>query len=168
MERRRFLCYAGCLGVASITGCAVGRASRKEAELSGQTESIRAEDLTYCGLDCTACDVYKATVNGDQEARMRAVKSWTPVAQEHWGLEKFGPAIIDCDGCRTPGPKFRGHGWCPTRACAQERDLSICGLCPEWRECGRVAESLGDSCEARANLEAISQNFSRGVVRDSQ
>ena len=169
MKRRRFLYCMGCAGITAITGCAVGRfLGKKGDKMSAQEGSIRPEDLTYCGLDCNSCDVYKATVHGDQEARMRAVESWTPVAQEHWGIDTLDPSIIDCTGCRTGKASFKGYGWCPTRACAQERNLSSCGLCNEWQTCDHLSESVGESSEARANLEMISQSVSKSIDGDNQ
>jgi len=159
----------GCAGTAAITGCAMGGIRGKQGDkTSGQEISINPEDLTYCGFDCKSCDVYKATIHGDQEARMRAVESWTPIAREHWGMDTLDPSIIGCTGCRTTGPKFKGYGWCPTRACAQERGVSSCGLCPEWTTCARVSESIGDSTEARANLEMIAQSANKSGDFDNQ
>ena len=169
MKRRRFLYCIQCAGIAAFTGCAMVRGHGKKAGKTPEyAGTIRPEDLSYCGLDCKSCDSYKATVYGDQEARMRAVKSWTPVAKEHWGLDTLDPNIIDCTGCRTPGPKHKGYGWCPTRACAQERNLSSCGLCPEWQTCDRLLESVGDSAEARANLEVIAQSSNKSGDGDNQ
>ena len=129
--------------------------------MPGQELSINPEDLTYCGLDCEKCDVHKATIHGDEKARMRAVESWTPVAQEHWGLDTLDPSIIECMGCRSGQASFKGYGWCPTRACAQEKGLLSCGLCPEWQTCDYLAGSMGDSVEARSNLEAISESVNQ-------
>jgi len=97
-------------------------------------------------------------MHGDEEARVRAVDTWTPVAREHWGLDELDPSIIDCTGCRSGIASFQGYGWCPTRACAQERGIVSGGLCPEWRSGDRWAESVGESAAARANLELISQS----------
>ena len=66
------------------------------------------------------------------------------------------------------GAKFKGYGWCPTRACAQERVVSSCGLCPEWTTCERVSESIGESSEARANLEKIAQSTNKSVDGNNQ
>ena len=34
--------------------------------------AVNPEDFSYCGVNCNACDVFKGTVHGDQEARLRA------------------------------------------------------------------------------------------------
>ena len=92
--------------------------------------TIRPEDLSWCGVDCNSCDVFKATVHGDEEARMRAVKLWTKTAQEHWGMETLDPEILDCKGCRSEGhAKHKGYGRCPISPCAKSRGLASCGLC---------------------------------------
>ena len=120
--------------------------------------TIRPEDLSYCGVDCNSCDVFKATVHGDEEARMRAVKLWTKTAQEHWGMETLDPEILDCTGCRVEGyAKHKGYGRCPIPPCAKSRNLTSCGLCSEWSQCERLSGVFADEPQARKNLEAIAQ-----------
>jgi hypothetical protein len=122
---------------------------------AGRT-AVRPEDFAYCGIDCTDCDVYKASAHGDEEARRRALKTWTKTAQEHWGMTSLDPAILKCKGCRAEGKDiFKGCRHCPIRACARRRGLASCGLCPEWRTCKRLDSLLGDCPEARPVLERI-------------
>lgn len=33
--------------------------------------------IAYCGLDCEKCDAYIATINNDQELRVKTAKLWT-------------------------------------------------------------------------------------------
>ena len=44
---------------------------------------MKTTDLSYCGVDCKLCDVFRATVHGDGEALRRAHKLWTKTAQKH-------------------------------------------------------------------------------------
>jgi hypothetical protein len=151
MDRRTFLGCVGCTGVAAVSGCALLRRERPTA-----TEARKPEDLAYCGIDCTVCDVYKATLHGDEEARRRAHKLWEKTAQVHWGMKTLDPAILNCKGCRAEGSEiFRGCRSCPIRRCCRKRGLASCGLCPEWRDCERLAELFADTPQARKNLEAI-------------
>ena len=32
--------------------------------------------IAYCGLDCEKCDAYLATINDDQELRIKTAKLW--------------------------------------------------------------------------------------------
>ena len=56
--------------------------------------------IGYCGLDCEKCDAYLATINDDQELRIKTAKLWAelnnaPILPEH----------INCQGCRVEGIK---------------------------------------------------------------
>ena len=129
--------------------------------MSSNRTTINPEDLSYCGVDCKACDVFKATVYGDEKARMRAVKLWTKTAQQHWGMQTLDPAILDCAGCRINEVKHKGYGHCPIIPCVTERKLSSCGLCPQWRECERLGEVLKDEPRAGKNLEMIEKGSNK-------
>ena len=149
MERRRFLGCVGCAGAAAMAGCAMIQ--------RGEGEAVpRPKDLAYCGVDCTKCDVRKATRDDDEEARKRALKLWEKTAQEHWGMKTLDPAILKCQGCRAEGEAiFKGCRHCPIRRCCRKRGLASCGLCPEWRACERLVELFADAPEARGNLARI-------------
>jgi len=159
MSRQDFLYGVGCAGAAALGGCIwLGCRKDKGDGMSPDRPTTRPHELAYCGIDCTGCDVFKATVHGDGQARRRAVEVWTKTAQQHWGMQTLDPAVLNCRRCRTEGEKlFRGCRDCPIRRCARQRDLSSCGLCPEWRQCPRLASLLADSPEARRNLERISE-----------
>jgi len=120
---------------------------------------MKPEDLSFCGIDCNDCDVFKATATGDEEARARAHKVWLKTAQQHWGMETLDPAILSCRGCRSKGDDiFKGCRHCPMRNCAQKRGLASCGLCPEWETCDSLAQVFADEPKARANLEAVAKS----------
>lgn len=148
MHRRRFLCCLGCGGAAALTGCALTQRRHAAAP--------RPEDFAYCGVDCTACDVYKATVHGDEAARTRAIEPWAKTAHEHWGMKTLGPAILVCKGCRTEGKDiFKGCRLCPIRGCVRKRRLASCALCADRHTCTRLAPLLADCPEAKANLANV-------------
>lgn len=153
MERREFLCCIGCAGVASLVGC------RTPPTPEGPyTGPVRPEDFSVCGIDCKSCDVRKATAEGDQEARIRAVEAWTKTAQQHWGMQTLDPDMLDCRGCRVAGHvQHKGCGRCPIRPCAKGRGLASCGLCPEWQTCERLTGVFADEPAARGNLRRVAQ-----------
>jgi hypothetical protein len=159
IERRQFLCCLGCAGMAAIAGCTVnGTSERRDAPMSIDESAVRPEDFGYCGADCSVCDVYRATVHGDQEARLRAAEKWQKTAREHWGMETLDPAVLDCRGCRAEGAKHKGYGRCPMLACARRRGVASCGLCPEWRDCQYLEEVFANEPSARANLQKIADS----------
>ena len=58
------------------------------------------EYIAYCGLDCEACEARLATVNNDNELRIKVSKEWSELN----GVE-ITPEMINCSGCRIPGVK---------------------------------------------------------------
>lgn len=120
------------------------------------------EQLSYCGVDCEACGVFKVTVHGDEEALQGVLKLWERTAQTHWGMEKLDPAILRCTGCRVEGGDiFRGCRDCPIRRCSRDKGLTSCGFCPDWRECTFLAELFRDEPQARGNLDTIAHRPDR-------
>jgi hypothetical protein len=159
MNRREFLFYTGCAGMAAAGGCAAPEPRHEKGPAaSPHGAPPRPQDLAYCGVDCDACDVFRATAYGDQEARARAVKVWTKTAQQHWGMKTLDPAILKCRGCRSQGRDiFKGCRSCPIRRCARRRKLASCGLCPDWRGCQRLEGLFADVPQAKRNLEGIAR-----------
>ena len=158
MNRRQFLRRAGCAGMAALVGC-------KTPPVREKTMAVKPEDFSYCGIDCKSCDVFKATVHGDREARLRAAKLFAKTAQEHWGMKTLDPEILDCAGCRTTEVQHKGHGRCAIRPCARKRQLTSCGLCPEWRQCKRLSDVFRDEPQARRNLERIAAASNQRIER---
>jgi len=134
--------------------------------MSAGATALKPEDLSYCGIRCESCDVFKATVHGDQEARTRAARLFAKTAQEHWGMATLDPMILDCRGCRSGGIQHKGYGRCPIRLCAQKRNLVSCALCPEWQACERLGGVFADEPQAKGNLQKIAESSSRGVDRE--
>ena len=159
MDRREFLGCMGCASIATAAGCVALRPrSERDGSKAMNETSVKPEDFAYCGADCNSCDVRRASVGGDQEARMRAAKVWAKTAKEHWGMEILDPMILDCAGCRVEGyVQHKGYGRCPMRPCAKKRGLASCGLCPDWRQCKRLEDVFADEPEARRNLERVAQ-----------
>ena len=130
---------------------------------------MKATDLSYCGVDCKLCDVFKATVDGDREARRRAHKLWTKTAQIHWGMQTLDPATLNCRGCRREGDDiFKGCRLCPIRRCAKERSLSSCSLCEEWRDCELLSEVFADEPQAKDTLAKIEEGSNQRMKSDQQ
>ena len=106
------------------------------------------ELIGYCGLDCEKCDAYLATINDDQQLRIKTAKLWAelnnaPILPEH----------INCDGCRARGRKtVFCDSLCAIRQCALKKDVPSCGDCPDVSKCELVAAIIKDNSDARKNL----------------
>jgi len=159
MDRRHFLGCIACAAAGSLIGCTAGLFGRKGDGMSTEHSSVDPEQLSYCGFDCKGCGVFKVTVHGDEEALQEVLPLWEKTAQTHWGMEKLDPAILRCTGCRVEGDDiFRGCRDCPIRRCCREKGLTSCALCPDWRECTRLAELFRNEPQARDNLDAMAQS----------
>ncbi len=56
--------------------------------------------IAYCGLDCSACDAYLATINNDQSLREKTALLWSKLNHV-----PISPTQINCEGCRSDGMK---------------------------------------------------------------
>ena len=88
--------------------------------------------LGYCGINCTECSAYKATVTSDEKL-MRHVE------------EKFGDGTGTykdwvCLGCLHPEPALIAKycATCAIRSCAIEHRLSHCAVCPDYDGCEKL------------------------------
>lgn len=108
------------------------------------------DELSYCGCDCEACNIYRAMVYGE-ELKPETIERWREDASKFWGVESLDPKQLNCRGCRYDGEDvFFGFKLCPIRNCCKTRGLSSCGLCPEWKTC-----EIFDVPEGRENFERI-------------
>ena len=104
--------------------------------------------IAYCGLDCKECEAYKATVNDDDELRIKVAKEWSELNNAD-----ITPQMINCQGCRLDGAKTPFcDKLCPIRQCAMKRGADTCGSCPEMENCDDLAMIINNNPEARKNL----------------
>jgi hypothetical protein len=114
-------------------------------------------ELASCGLDCSTCTVYQATLAGDREAQARCIAEWQATADEHWGGVKLRPEDMVCRGCTSEAePVFISCRRCPIRGCCRSKGFKTCAECAEWSTCGRLSGLLADVPAARENLQRLS------------
>lgn len=102
--------------------------------------------LAHCGLDCSKCEAYVATINKDLELKTQVADKWST---------QFGGAFkaldINCMGCRSDGPHFCHCSNCEIRACSNGKGYEHCGQCPEF-SCEKVEHVLKHDPGARDRL----------------
>ncbi len=104
--------------------------------------------IAYCGLNCETCEARLATVNNDNEQRIKIAKHWSELN----GVE-ITPEMINCAGCRIKGVKTPFcDSLCPIRQCALQKDVMTCGDCAEVEICEKVQMIIGNNPDARRNL----------------
>lgn len=105
--------------------------------------------IGYCGLDCEKCDAYIATMNDDQELRIKTAKLWAelnnaPILPEH----------INCQGCRGEGVKtVFCDSMCTIRQCALRKGVATCGVCSELESCPAIGEIIENRSSVLENLK---------------
>ena len=92
-------------------------------------------NYSWCGLDCSNCDAYIATINNDNDLREKTAKRW---AEEHHhpGLKTED---INCLGCLSDSePVFQHCHECEVRKCGKDKGLKSCGECNIYKSCEKI------------------------------
>lgn len=107
------------------------------------------EYIACCGLDCEKCDARIATVNNDDQLRIKTAELWSQLNNA-----EITPEMINCTGCRLPGAKTPFCDYiCPIRQCAREKNYATCQDCPDMDGCPVLATITANAPEALANLK---------------
>ena len=116
--------------------------------------------LGYCGVECSKCPAYIATINNDNELRRR----YATEQSEFYGIEILSERI-NCVGCLEDGEHLGYCSMCEIRRCCRERELETCAECNEYvcEELGKVytvmnevfGKSQNGVSEAKINLDSI-------------
>lgn len=104
----------------------------------------------YCGLVCTNCPTYLATLNNDDEARKKTADLYA---------EKFGfnlkPEEINCDGCLSENGTLISYCQeCNIRACCRTKGLSNCAYCDE-QPCDKLKDFHKFSPDAKTSFDCL-------------
>ena len=115
--------------------------------------------IAYCGLDCSGCDVFRATAFDDDKMR----QDYADQIKLNWKIE-IDPAGVSCYGCRDERPKTGFCASCEVRACTKDRGLDNCATCEDYG-CDKmlrvhtamvnVGKAIDGVATARLNLEEI-------------
>ena len=115
--------------------------------------------IAYCGLDCSGCEVFRATAFDDDQMR----QAYADKIKLDWKIE-IDPAGVNCYGCRDERPKTGFCASCEVRQCTAERGLENCATCEDYG-CDKlqrvhaamvnVGKAIDGIATASMNLEAI-------------
>jgi hypothetical protein len=114
--------------------------------------------IAYCGLDCAACPVYRATQSDDNAERAKVAEMWGKLFKFD-----FKPEHINCDGCSTEKGRLFGHCTrCEVRLCAREKKMENCAHCGDYM-CGKLTGMLAmiPNPAARKNLDEIRRSLGK-------
>lgn len=105
--------------------------------------------ISYCGMDCSNCEGYKATQEDSDAKRKEVAEKWSVEYQTD-----IRPEQINCHGCKSKGTKFYfTESICEIRKCNIEKGTLNCAECPDYR-CDKLnafiefAPVIGEALEA--------------------
>lgn len=105
--------------------------------------------LAKCGLLCSDCTAYKATIANDDELRKSTAAEWSKL----YGSE-IDWTTINCLGCQQDEVLFGHCKVCGIRSCAKERNVETCGNCSDLG-CAKVSEIWKHDPQAEKRLRAV-------------
>jgi hypothetical protein len=107
--------------------------------------------IAFCGLDCSGCEAYQATLVEDDAAKLEIWEKWKVA----YNAPDMPLEAITCDGC-TAGGRAGGYcADCPVRACGMARNVANCAHCEDYEACGTLQSFIADIPNAKTNLDAI-------------
>ena len=110
-------------------------------------------NIAYCGLDCTKCDAYIATLSNDNVLRKKTAKLWSEMNNAPITAE-----MISCRGRRENGIKTTYcESMCQIWQCALQKKTSTCAECSLIEMCETVKPVLANSAEAQENIKMLKQ-----------
>ncbi|MCF7858158.1 MAG: DUF3795 domain-containing protein [Candidatus Cloacimonetes bacterium] len=111
------------------------------------------EIIAACGLICSECNAYKATINDDMNLREKTAEFWSTIYGSDIATED-----INCLGCLTDGIKFSHCKFCEIRKCCEIKGLPNCAHCPEY-SCDKLYELFQHVPKAKIVLDSIISNI---------
>jgi hypothetical protein len=105
--------------------------------------------LAFCGIPCSECPAFKATVAGDDDALAKTASEWS--SEEY----QLVAGDLVCDGCLYPDRRVAKFCFdCGVRACALEKGVETCAHCGDF-PCEKLELPWSLSVDARTTLEEI-------------
>jgi hypothetical protein len=106
--------------------------------------------VAICGITCSNCPAYIATVNDDDEMRRETAGQWSGAYNAD-----IKPEGINCLGCLSEaGPVFSHCEVCEIRKCGRTREVENCAHCDEYA-CEKLTGLLDMVPAARKTLDEI-------------
>ncbi len=103
-----------------------------------------------CGLVCSNCPVFLATISDDDAARAKTAEFFF----KKYEFE-FKAKDMNCDGCISENGRLIAHcNSCEIRKCCREKRLENCSVCKE-QPCDYLFKFHEFSADAKASFEAL-------------
>jgi hypothetical protein len=110
--------------------------------------------IAFCGIICTDCRAFIATLEDDDAKRRETAEVWSKTVGE-----EIRPEEINCDGCLSIEGRHINHCFvCEIRKCGMEKEVENCAHCIKY-PCEKLARFLEQSPKAKKRLEEIRQQL---------
>lgn len=106
--------------------------------------------IACCGLDCSTCDAWKATLADDNALRAKTAENW----KVQFSAD-ITPEMINCTGCREEGVKFAHCAECEIRNCVKSKGFETCADCEKLEDCKHTKNIHQYVPEALLNLKSL-------------
>jgi hypothetical protein len=121
--------------------------ARKEDDMAERDRIV-----AICGIACSECPAYVATVNDDDEKRRQTAGEWSKAYNAD-----LKPESINCMSCLSEdGPVFHHCTVCEIRKCGMAKGVPNCAHCDEYA-CEKLTALLEMVPAARTTLDEIRQ-----------
>lgn len=105
--------------------------------------------ISKCGILCSGCTAYKATVEDSRALREQTAREWSQM----FGAD-IAPESINCLGCQNADTLFAHCQVCGIRNCAESRGLKTCADCSDYG-CDKVQAVWKYDSKIKENLERL-------------
>jgi hypothetical protein len=106
--------------------------------------------VSICGLPCSECGAYLATINNDDEKRREVAELWS----KQYGAE-IKAEDINCESCLSDSENVFSHPKvCEIRKCGKERRVLNCAYCSEYA-CEQLQKFFEMVPDAKQRLDKI-------------
>ena len=105
------------------------------------------EIISRCGLICSECPAYLATIREDSELKKQTAETWSKAYHANIPVE-----AINCLGCHSQR-HFHYCDECKVRACSVQRGFTNCSECGEF-PCDKEQEILNHVPGAKERLDS--------------
>jgi hypothetical protein len=112
--------------------------------------------IATCGLICTDCPAYVATLADDRAALERVAAQW----REEYDAPELTVESVICAGCVADDERKCSHWYeCTIRACGAEREVANCAHCADYDACEKIQGFFEFVPEARRVLDGVRQGL---------
>ncbi|MBN1619636.1 DUF3795 domain-containing protein [candidate division WOR-3 bacterium] len=110
--------------------------------------------ISCCGLLCSECPAYIATMEDDDEKRRETAELWSQIYNSDIKVSD-----INCLGClQTEGTIFSYCNICKIRSCCFENGTENCAHCFNY-PCEKIEEFFKIAPEAKKILDGIKEGI---------